>query len=243
MVAMIRAQNVSLARQQMAVLDRVAAASRRARRWLLAMQHPDGGWGLNECQTVRCLWPDPSPLSPFPLHDPPTAATTGRVLQALGSWEMRSGQAAIDRGIAFLRRTQHESGKWTAGHPSTDLWSTWNAIAGLRAVGISHRDRSINNAVCWLRNRQRPEGGWGSGVATACPLQTAWAVLALLAAGCNDQTVADGVRLLIDRYDGCHGWIPATIMPVSAAARVGWQSPLAAITYPLLALVLWGADN
>jgi squalene-hopene/tetraprenyl-beta-curcumene cyclase len=83
-------------------------------------------------------------------------------------------------------------------------------LVGLKAVGLALDDPAIRRAVAWLARIQRPDGGWGetndsyhdpalAGQATrSTAFQTAWAILALLAAGeCESEVVARGIEFLL----------------------------------------------
>src|SRR2546428_12748856 len=90
----------------------VASACERAKRWLLAMQNRDGGWGAfdrdNDAEFL-CR-------GPFADHnamiDPSTPDLTGRALEALALWGQRPDDPAMQRGGEFLRRTQERDGRW-----------------------------------------------------------------------------------------------------------------------------------
>jgi len=88
-------------------------------------------------------------------------------------------------------------------------------VPALVATGTSTSHESIRRAVTWLEAHQNPDGGWGEdlrsyvdrswagkGVSTAS--QTAWALLALLAAGERGPAVERGVHFLVStqRPDG-----------------------------------------
>jgi squalene-hopene/tetraprenyl-beta-curcumene cyclase len=71
--------------------------------------------------------------------------------------------------------------------------------------------------VGWLERHQNDDGGWGEdprsydepawrGRGASTPSQTAWALLALLAAGERSDPVDAGVRWLIDAQRGDGGW-------------------------------------
>src|SRR5207249_7864959 len=74
------------------------------------------------------------------------------------------------------------------------IYGTWSVFRGLKAIGESFEQEYIQRAVRWLESHQNPDGGWGetcesyddpslAGRGTSTPSQTAWALLALLAAG------------------------------------------------------------
>jgi squalene-hopene/tetraprenyl-beta-curcumene cyclase len=67
-------------------------------------------------------------------------------------------------------------------------------LCGLNAIGVDMQAPFVRKAVDWLKARQRDDGGWGEDCASywpdrrgevkaSTPTQTAWALLALMAAG------------------------------------------------------------
>jgi len=214
MVAIIRANSLNLAHRQIAVLDRVAAASRRGRRWLLTLQNPDGGWGHSQQTVTRGRIRTPAEWQS--LHDCSTAASTGRVLQSLGAWEMASGQTSVDQAISWLRRNQHADGYWPGRYDASDLESTCAVIGGLRAVGLPRRDTDFQQAAAWCLSMQRDDGGWrcdhdsnakSTDNRPSDVLATAWALRALVAAGHRDQpTVLRGLHWLLNQQQSDGHW-------------------------------------
>ena len=90
-------------------------------------------------------------------------------------------------------------------------------MPALIAAGVKPGKPAIRRAVAWLRAHQNADGGWGedlrsyddpaawSGTGTSTASQTAWALLALLAAGERAcETAERGVRWLArtQRPDG-----------------------------------------
>ncbi len=75
--------------------------------------------------------------------------------------------------------------------------------------GLDHDHPAMCRAVSWLESVQREDGGWGEDCATfegappgqyheSLPSQTAWATLALMAAGRKDSpAVARGIAYLV----------------------------------------------
>jgi squalene-hopene/tetraprenyl-beta-curcumene cyclase len=93
-------------------LAAVDAAIERAVAWTAAMQNADGGWGAfdrdNNCEFLCKV--------PFADHnamiDPSSPDLAGRVLEALGRVGIGPGNPAVDRGLAYVRRTQEPDGSW-----------------------------------------------------------------------------------------------------------------------------------
>jgi squalene-hopene/tetraprenyl-beta-curcumene cyclase len=117
-----------------------------------------------------------------------------------------SGKEAIDRGLAYMRETQQPDGSWFGRWGTNYIYGTWSVLCAFNAAGEDMSAPHIRKAVDWLEARQRPDGGWGEDGATywsktketvkaSTPSQTAWATLALMAAGDVD---SDAVRRGID---------------------------------------------
>jgi squalene-hopene/tetraprenyl-beta-curcumene cyclase len=90
-------------------------------------------------------------------------------------------------------------------------------LVAFRYAGILPEDSAVQRAVSWLERMQHSDGGWGETndsyidrslagqMAESTPYQTAWALLALLAAGAQrSPATARGVRYLLrtQRSDG-----------------------------------------
>ena len=78
------------------------------------------------------------------------------------------------------------------------MYGTGAAVPALVAAGVPAHGPVIRRAVRWLEEHQNPDGGWGEdirsytdprwiGRGTSTASQTAWALLALLAAGERDR--------------------------------------------------------
>jgi squalene-hopene/tetraprenyl-beta-curcumene cyclase len=243
MVAMIRANTLNAAKRKIAVLDRAAAASRRARRWVLAMQNPNGSWGTTDREVRRRFaeWQIPGHLADQRVMAP---ANTGLVLQALGCWQIQAGQGAIDRAVSYLRDHRTAGGTWGPTGP-LELYSTWCVISGLRAVGI-HGQGEFAAASDSMLSRQLDDGSWqyADGLPGGRVLDTSWALLALLASECHDQEpLGRAAQCLIDRQaaDGC--WSDGRGMAHQHLQKLLPVSHIAATGYALLALSQWKASQ
>ena len=133
----------------------------RGLRWLLAMQNRDGGWGAfdrNNNREFLCH-------VPFADHnamiDPSTPDLAGRVLEALGQLGRRLGDPAVDRAVAYVRRTQNADGSWFGRWGVNYIYGTWQAITGLVAVGVPADDPAMVAGANWLLVHQQACGGWG----------------------------------------------------------------------------------
>ena len=200
-------------------LLRVDAAIDRGRRWLVAMQSSDGGWGAfdrdNDMELLCKV--------PFADHnamiDPSTPDIAGRVLEALGKTGWGHGHPVVDRGVAYLRATQTADGCWFGRWGVNYIYGTWQALEGLRAVGVAADDSAVVRAADWLADHQQPDGGWGespesyadpdlAGVGRPTASQTAWGLAGLVAAGrAESVAVEQAVAWLADHQETDGTWL------------------------------------
>jgi squalene-hopene/tetraprenyl-beta-curcumene cyclase len=182
-------------------LARVRAAIGRAVPWLESMQSSDGGWGaFDRDNNMELLC-----KVPFADHnamiDPSSPDLTGRVLEAYGKLGLRTGHPSVDRAIAYLRASQEADGSWFGRWGVNYVYGTWQAIEGLRAVGLPAVDPAVAAGADWLARHQQSCGGWGetpesyadrslAGCGTPTASQTAWGVAGLVAAGRHDSPEA-----------------------------------------------------
>jgi squalene-hopene/tetraprenyl-beta-curcumene cyclase len=190
----------------------------RARRWVLAMQNRDGGWGAfdkdNDAEFLCRV--------PFADHnamiDPSTPDLTARVLEALSLWGDKVGKPHVDRAVEYLRKTQESDGSWFGRWGVNYLYGTWQALVGLAAAGVPTKDPVIQAGANWLLAHQQSCGGWGEsadsytwpelrGRGPVTASQTAWALLGLMAAGLADHpAIVRGIRWLIENQQPDGSW-------------------------------------
>ena len=98
------------------------------------------------------------------------------------------------RGVVWLLRAQEPDGSWFGRWGANYIYGTGAVVPALIAAGVKPSKPAIRRAVAWLEEHQNPDGGWGedlrsyddpalAGQGTSTASQTAWALLALLAAG------------------------------------------------------------
>jgi len=226
-------------------------ACERARRWVLAMQNRDGGWGAfdkdNDSEFLCRI--------PFADHnamiDPSTPDLTGRVLEALARWGGRRGQLPVEKAIRYLRRTQQADGSWFGRWGVNYIYGTWQAIVGLTAIGVPASDEMVQWGVNWLLEHQQACGGWGESADTyeqpelcgqgpVTASQTAWALLGLLAAGLDDHpAVQRGIRYLLDTQSPDGSWDEQEYTGTGFPRVFYLKYHYYPIYFPLLALAQW----
>lgn len=192
-------------------------AVRRGVEWLLAMECTGGGWGSfdvdNDMRIMRQL-----PMCDFgEVLDPPTEDVTGHVVEALVTCGLATTHPAVRRGVAFLRRRQWADGSWWGRWGVNHIYGTGAVVPALVKAGVPADDPAIRRAVDWLARRQNLDGGWGESVASyrdpawigrgeSTPSQTAWALIALIAADRDHPAVDRGVRHLADTQASDGTW-------------------------------------
>ncbi len=256
-----KAPSITAARHRAALVDRIAAATQRGAAWMLAMQNRDGGWGAfdrNNDMELLCH-------VPFADHnamiDPSSPDLTARVLEALARVGRRvgnpavnpTGDPAIDRAVAYLRRTQEPDGSWFGRWGVNYIYGTWQTLVGLAAIGIPHGDPAMVAGANWLLSTQQPSGGWGEspdsyadpkrrGIGPATASQTAWAVMGLLAAGLyRHPATARGVRFLLAHQNPDGAWDEAEFTGTGFPLVFYLRYHLYPIYFPLQALAQWAA--
>jgi squalene-hopene/tetraprenyl-beta-curcumene cyclase len=197
--------------------ERAQGAIDRAARWLEGMQSAGGGWGAFDADNTRALVRELPFLDFGEVIDEPSADVTAHVLELLAAVG-RSETPVARAGLRWLLDQQEADGSWFGRWGINYVYGTGAALPALVAMGVAPQDTSVRRAVRWLEEHQNEDGGWGEdprsyddsawvgrGASTAS--QTAWALLALHAAGEAREpspAVARGVAWLVEtqRADG-----------------------------------------
>ncbi len=204
---------VILALRRVGLKDR--SALDRGVAWLIGMQSKDGGWGAFDADNTRTLCTK-LPFCDFgEVIDPPSADVTAHVVEALAA-EGLADSVACRRGVQWLLAAQEPDGSWFGRWGANYVYGIGGVVPALIAAGIPADSLCIRRAIRWLEQHQNDDGGWGedlrsydnrawAGRGESTASQTAWALLALLAAGHrSSDAVERGVRWLCDtqRADG-----------------------------------------
>jgi len=125
---------------------------------------------------------------------------------------------AIQRGRDFIKSIQRPDGSWYGSWACCFCYACWFGIEGLIKAGEPPTSPAITQSCRFLLSHQRPNGGWGEDF-TSCydkdyaaqgmlhygdqgsgVVNTAWALLALSAAKCDDvHAVKRGCLYLMKR--------------------------------------------
>ncbi len=194
---------------------------RKAADWVAELQSANGGFAAFDVDNTHYHLND----IPFADHgamlDPPTADVSARVVALLANMGGEQHGDTVSRCLAYLSAEQETDGAWFGRWGTNYIYGTWSVLVALTESGISSHDPRVRRAVSWLGKVQGEDGGWGEtndGYESAEPelqnyrgnqgstsYQTAWAVLALLAAGeAGSDAVHRGVEYLLatQREDG-----------------------------------------
>ncbi|OHV73423.1 squalene--hopene cyclase [Pseudofrankia sp. BMG5.36] len=180
--------------------EKVMAATYRGLQWVFGMQCADGGWGAFDVDNAGHLVYK-IPFADFGmLTDPPSADVTAHVVELLGELGL-GDDPRTKRGVEWLLHSQEVDGSWYGRWGVNHIYGTGGVVPALRAAGLPASHPAIQRAADWLVSRQNPDGGWGedcysyndmstAGMGVSTASQTAWALLALIAAG----RVGDGAK-------------------------------------------------
>ena len=175
--------------------ERHAAAIGRALDWLVGMQSKNGGFAAFDVDNTRYYLNQIPFADHGALLDPPTADVTARVVTMLARAARAQDRMALDRALRYLRAEQEPNGSWFGRWGTNYIYGTWSVLTAFAQAGVGSDDPAVRRAVSWLEGIQFGDGSWGetndsyldaslAGRAPhGTPFQTAWALLALMAAG------------------------------------------------------------
>ncbi len=195
---------------------RVEAAVGRALRWVEGMQSSGGGWGAFDAENTRSLVRDIPFLDFGEVIDEPSADVTAHAVEMLAVLGL-AGAPWAQRAIRWLISEQEPGGSWFGRWGVNHLYGTGAAVPALILAGIDPSHECIRRAVRWLEQHQNEDGGWGEdprsydeeawiGRGTSTASQTAWALLALHAAGERSPALERGVGWLVETQRPDGGW-------------------------------------
>ena len=168
----------------------------------------DGGWGAFDADNTRTL-PNKLPFCDFgAVIDPPSADVTAHVVEMLAAEGLADTDGRAGAASRGCSTHQEPDGSWFGRWGANYVYGTGAVVPALVAAGVDPRPtRRSARAVRWLRRRTRTPTAAGartcaptttrrgSAAATSTASQTAWALLALLAAGERGRAVERGVAL------------------------------------------------
>jgi squalene-hopene/tetraprenyl-beta-curcumene cyclase len=192
--------------------ERYGDAIRRAADWICGMQSRNGGFAAFDSDNTAYYLNEIPFADHGALLDPPTGDVSARCVTLLARLGRASDGARLHRALDFLRSEQEHNGSWFGRWGSNYIYGTWSVLVALAAVPETAGGTEVRRAVRWLEDVQHADGGWGehndsyldpdrhcaSDESTA--FQTAWALLALMAAGrVRSRAVRRGIDFLLER--------------------------------------------
>ncbi len=185
--------------------------------WVSALQCRNGGWAAfdkdNDAKYLTKL-----PFSDFgEVVDPPSSDVTAHIVEMFGKLGYGRDHPPVSRAYRYLRREQEEDGSWFGRWGVNYIYGVGAVLPALAQLGEDMSVPHVRRAVDWLMSHQNADGGWGEtcgsyvdpklhGVGASTASQTAWALLALIAAGDGmGGAAARGVSYLLttQNEDGC----------------------------------------
>jgi len=229
--------------------ERVQDAIDRAVEWVEGMQSEGGGWGAFDADNTRALVRAIPFLDFGEVIDEPSADVTAHTLEMLAAVGRADSEAA-HAGLRWLLEQQEPGGSWFGRWGVNHVYGTGAALPALAAMGLAPEEEPIRRAVAWLTEHQNDDGGWGEdprsyddpewiGRGDSTASQTAWALLALHAAGERIErcpALARGVEWLIatQRPDG--SWDEPQYTGTGFPSDYYINYHLYRLTFPIMAL-------
>jgi squalene-hopene/tetraprenyl-beta-curcumene cyclase len=218
----------------------------RAVRWVEGMQSSGGGWGAFDADNTRSLVRELPFLDFGEVIDEPSADVTAHTLEMLAALGLADTPLA-QAGLRWLIDQQESGGSWYGRWGVNHIYGTGAALPALIACGVQRSHPSISRAVTWLQDHQNEDGGWGEdprsyedeqwiGRGSSSASQTAWALLALHAAGERSEAVGKGVRWLLDTQRPDGGWDEPQYTGTGFPRDYYINYHLYRLTFPIMAL-------
>jgi squalene-hopene/tetraprenyl-beta-curcumene cyclase len=169
----------------------------QATRWIAEMQSKNGGYGAFDVDNTYYYLNEIPFADHGALLDPPTSDVSARCAMLMGKVAKNHPEYAdaLTRTIDYLRTEQEPNGSWFGRWGTNYVYGTWSVLLALEQTNLPKTDDLYTKAATWLKSVQRADGGWGEDNYSyhdtsfsakyhfSTAFQTAWAVLALCAAG------------------------------------------------------------
>jgi len=203
--------------------------------FLLSYQNGDGGWATYEnCRGWRWYeFLNPSEVFGDIMIDYSYVECSASAMGALRRFtrqfpEHRKDEIAraVRRGARFIKSVQRPDGSWYGCWGNCFTYGCWYGVEGLLCSGEQPAVcTSILQCMHFLLSHQNSDGGWGEDFAScfdkayasrpqlygceagSTVVQTAWALLALMAGDCRDvAAVHKGIKFLMSRQLPSGDW-------------------------------------
>ncbi|KAJ3108476.1 Lanosterol synthase (Oxidosqualene--lanosterol cyclase) [Phlyctochytrium planicorne] len=143
-------------------------------------------------------------------------------------------EKTIKRAVNYILKAQRPDGSWFGSWAICFTYAGLFALESLASVGMYyHNSETVRKACDFLLSKQREDGGWGEAY-KSCEIgeyvehketqvvNTAWAVLALLAAKCpHKKRLQRGVAMIMSRQQSTGEWLQEGIEGVFNKVGIG----------------------
>jgi squalene-hopene/tetraprenyl-beta-curcumene cyclase len=237
---------VVIALRRVAAGKQAAAAIARAERWIVGMQSSDGGWGAFDADNTRALVRALPFLDFGEVIDEPSADVTAHAVEMLALLGLVD-TPAVSGGVQWLLDRQEPDGSWFGRWGVNHVYGTGAVVPGLVAAGVDPARGAIRRAVRWLVSHQNEDGGWGEdpcsyddpqwiGRGPSTASQTAWALLALHAAGERSRAMQRGLDWLVSTQRADGTWDEPQYTGTGFPSDYYINYHLYRLTFPIMAL-------
>ena len=193
-------------------------AIKRGVEWVLAMQCKNGGWAAFDKDNAKGYIAK-MPFSDFgETLDPPSVDVAAHVVEMLGKLGYKRDSPPIKRAYRYILADQEPDGSWFGRWGVNYIYGAGAVLPALEALSEDMSQPYIRRTVHWVIAHQNQDGGWGEscgsyvnpslrGRGPSTPSQTAWGLMALLAAGeAGHSATEKGIRFLLDTQKGDGSW-------------------------------------
>ena len=193
----------------------------QATRWIIEMQSKNGGYGAFDIDNTAYYLNEIPFADHGALLDPPTSDVSARCAMLMAKVVKNHPEYAepLARTIAYLRTEQEADGAFFGRWGTNYIYGTWSVLIALEQTNLPKTDPMFTKAVTFLKNVQRVDGGWGEDNYSyhdttfsgkyhfSTAFQTAWAILALCAAGEGKSTeVKAGIDFILHTQQADGVW-------------------------------------
>jgi squalene-hopene/tetraprenyl-beta-curcumene cyclase len=168
-----------------------------ATHWIMEMQSKNGGYGAFDVDNTYYYLNEIPFADHGALLDPPTSDVSARCAMLMAKVAQNHPEYAepLKRTIEYLRSEQEADGSFFGRWGTNYIYGTWSVLLALEQTDLPKTDPMYTKAVAFLKSVQHADGGWGEDNFSyhdtdfagkyhfSTAFQTAWAVLALCAAG------------------------------------------------------------
>ncbi len=192
----------------------------RGDEWTVGLQSKNGGFGAFDADNTHHYLNNIPFADHGALLDPPTEDVTGRVVSMMAQLgETPATSPRMQAACKYLEHTQCADGSWFGRWGVNYVYGTWSVMCALNAAGYAGDHPAMRRGADWLLAIQNADGGWGEDCESyaldytayaphpSVASQTAWALLALMAAGLADnEAVGRGIAWLLERQGADGLW-------------------------------------